>query len=251
MARVRVQVDLDSKEARLLELLATRLAVRSRADLLQQAYGTFLWIVDEMLDGRRIVSVETADLEQLDRFKELCLPAVEPLRFGHYRYLTERPETGRRQLYLTGRNMTVGQLVYTMRANDLDAEAVAENLELPLEQVKEAVAYYETHRDLIENEAEEERHAMTQRKVVQVEIPEEWPEGLEGDQVEVMHEIVRLGIHQLKVRRALEMIQAGTGSLGYVAEQTGLSKRDLVREARSRGIEPPFDEQTVREQLGP
>ena len=165
MARVRVQVDLDSKEVRLLELLATRLSVRSRADLLQQAYGTFLWIVNEMLEGRRIVSVEAQDLKQLDRFKELALPAVEPLRFGHYRYLTERPETGRHQLYLTGRNMTVGQLVYTMRANDLDTEEAAEDMELPLEQVKEAVAYYETHRDLIEAEAEEDRRSLQERGV--------------------------------------------------------------------------------------
>jgi uncharacterized protein (DUF433 family) len=165
MERVRVQVDLDSKQARLLELLATRLAVRSRADLLQQAYGTFLWIVDEMLAGRRIVSVETEALEQLDRYKELSLPAVEPLRFAHYRYLVERPETGRRQLYLTGRNMTVGQLVYTMRANDLEAEAAAEDLELPLEQVREALAYYETHRDLIESEADEERRSLQDRGV--------------------------------------------------------------------------------------
>lgn len=250
MTRVRVQVDLDSKEVRLLELLATRLAVRSRADLLQQAYGAFLWIVDEMLDGRRIVSVKAAALEQLDRFKELCLPAVEPLRFGHYRYLTERPETGRHQLYLTGRNMTVGQLVYTMRANELDAEAAAEDLGLPVEQVKEALAYYETHRDLIESEDEEGQRSLPEHKVVQVEIPEEWLQDLEGDRSTMMYEILRLGVYQFKVRRALEMYQAGAGSLGYVAEKTGLSKRDLVREARARGIEPPFDEQTVREELG-
>ena len=160
MTRMRVQVDLDSKAVRLLDLLQTRLAVRSRTDLLQQAYGTFLWVVNEMLAGRRIVSVDTAALEQLQRFKELSLPAVEPLRFAHYRYLVERPETGRRQLYLTGRTMTVGQLVYTMRANDLDAEAAAEDLDLPLEQVQEALAYYETHQELIESEAEEERRAL-------------------------------------------------------------------------------------------
>jgi uncharacterized protein (DUF433 family) len=165
MARVRVQVDLDSKEIRLLELLATRLSVRSRADLLQQAYGTFLWIVDEMLAGRRIVSVETESLEHLDRFKELSLPAVEPLRFRHYQYLVARPETGRQQLYLKGRTMTVGQLVYTMRANGLEAEAAAEDLELPLEQVKEALAYYETHRDLVESEAEEDRRYLRERGV--------------------------------------------------------------------------------------
>jgi hypothetical protein len=87
-------------------------------------------------------------------------------------------------------------------------------------------------------------------KVISVEIPEQWLEGLDWDQRTVVQEIIQLGTHQLKIRRALEMYQAGTGSLGYVAERVGLSKRDLIREARSRGIEPPFDEQTVHEELG-
>ncbi len=39
--RVRVQVDLTRAEATLMELLQKRLSVRSRADLLQQAYGSF------------------------------------------------------------------------------------------------------------------------------------------------------------------------------------------------------------------
>jgi hypothetical protein len=87
-------------------------------------------------------------------------------------------------------------------------------------------------------------------KTVRVEIPEEWLQDLEWDQATVMQEIIQLGVYQFKVRRALEMVLAGTGSLGYIAEKTGLSKRDLIREARSRGIEPSFDEQTVREELG-
>lgn len=66
----------------------------------------------------------------------------------------------------------------------------------------------------------------------------------------VMQEIIQLGIHQFKVRRALEMYQAGIGSLGYVAEKVGLSKRELIHEARSRGMEPSFDEESVREELG-
>ncbi len=160
MSRVRVQVDLDSKEVRLLELLESRLSVRSRADLLQQAYGTFLWVANEMLAGRRIISVDKTTLETLARFKELSIPAIEPLRFEHYRYLTARPETGRQQLYLKGRQMTVGQLVSTMRANDLDAEVAAADLALPLEQVREALAYYEIHKDLITSEMEEERRAL-------------------------------------------------------------------------------------------
>ena len=69
--KVRVRVDLTAAEAGLLELLRGRLAVRSRADLLKQAYGTFLWIVDEMLSGRRVVSIEPEMMDQLERFKEL------------------------------------------------------------------------------------------------------------------------------------------------------------------------------------
>jgi uncharacterized protein (DUF433 family) len=155
MTRVRVQVDLDAKDVKLLELLEKRLSVRSRADLLQQAFGTFLWVVDEMLSGRSIVSVKGDALDQLERFKELSIPAVEPLRFKHYRYLVARPEKGHSQLYLKGRNMTVGQLIYKMRANQLDVEEAAQDMDLPLEQVIEALVYYEVHREIVESETEE------------------------------------------------------------------------------------------------
>ena len=87
-------------------------------------------------------------------------------------------------------------------------------------------------------------------KTVRVEIPEQWLEGLDWDQGGVVQEIIQLGTYQLKVRRALEMYQAGAGSLGYVSEQAGIPKRDLIREARARGIEPLYDEETVREELG-
>ena len=162
---VRVQVDLTTAEAALMELLKERLSVRSRADLLQQAYGSFLWIVDEMLDGRRIISVEPSRLGLLDRFKELSLPAVEPLVFRHYGYLVSRPDSGREQPYLKGRNMTVGQLVYKMRANDMTPEEAAEDMDLPLMQVTEAVAYYETHTELIEAEAEEDKLVLQEHGV--------------------------------------------------------------------------------------
>lgn len=154
--RVRVQVDLTRAEAALMELLQKRLSVRSRADLLQQAYGTFLWVVDEMLSNRRIVSVEAEELKRLERYKELSVPAVQPAVFEHYEYLIHRPEKGRKQPYLKGRHMTVGQLIYAMRADKLTAEQAASDYELPLEQIHEAQAYYEVHRDVIEAEADEE-----------------------------------------------------------------------------------------------
>ena len=88
---------------------------------------------------------------------------MEPLLFERYQYLTTRPQTGRNQLYLKGRNTTVGQLVYKMRANDLSAEQAAEDINLPVLQVREAQAYYQTHRELIEAEMEEEKHYLLSR----------------------------------------------------------------------------------------
>lgn len=155
--KVRVQVDLSETEAILLQHLAGRLSVRSRADLLQQAYGTFLWIVNELLAGRRIVSVNNDTLEGIERYKELSIPAIEPLRFEHYDYLTPQPDSNYKQYYLKGRNMRVGQLIYKMRANNLSAEEAAADMDLPLAQVREAQVYYEVNRDLIERETEGEK----------------------------------------------------------------------------------------------
>jgi uncharacterized protein (DUF433 family) len=90
----------------------------------------------------------------------LSVPAVQPALFEHYQYLVSRPEKGRRQPYLKGRNMTVGQLIYAMRANKLTSEQAASEFELPLEQIREAQTYYEVHRDVIEAEADEEKQLL-------------------------------------------------------------------------------------------
>lgn len=163
--KARVQVDLSAAELSMLDLLQHRLAVRSRADLLQQAYGTFLWVVDEMLSGRRVVSVDPTALDELSRYKELSVPAVGPVTFQHYRYLIHRASSGRQQLYLKGRNMTVGQLIYKIRANHLDLEEAAADMDLPVDQVREAMAYYHTHRSLIESEMDEDQRVLQSRGV--------------------------------------------------------------------------------------
>ncbi len=74
-----------------------------------------------------------------------------------YEHLVARPHPWRKQLYLQGRNMTVGQLVATMRANKLSPEEAAEDFSLPLAQIKEALAYYEAHSDLVNAELREEK----------------------------------------------------------------------------------------------
>ncbi len=83
---------------------------------------------------------------------------------------------------------------------------------------------------------------------ITVEIPREWVEGLPEEELTYKH-IVRLGIKQLKIERAIHLYQDGIGSVGYISEQLGIGKPDLIREMRLRNIEPNFSEQTVREEL--
>ena len=104
-------------------------------------------------------------LDQIEKFKELSLPAVQPLLFEHYQYLVTRPEKGRKQAYLKGRNMTVGQLIYWMRANGLNTKEAAADFDLPVEQVHEAQAYYQVHQELVEADAEEEKRYLLAQEV--------------------------------------------------------------------------------------
>ena len=83
---------------------------------------------------------------------------------------------------------------------------------------------------------------------VTVKIPRTWIKGLPEEEL-ILKQIIRLGIYQYKVERALQLYRDGVGSLGYVAEQIGLDKRDLIREARHHNIDPEFSDQTIKEEL--
>jgi uncharacterized protein (DUF433 family) len=78
-------------------------------------------------------------------------------------YLIARPHRWRRQLSIKGRNLTVGQLLSTMRANRYTPQQASDELELPLAAIQEALAYYAENRELIEMEATEERRRLSER----------------------------------------------------------------------------------------
>jgi len=80
-----------------------------------------------------------------------------------YSHLVERPQSWRRQLYLQGRNMSVGQLVATMRANGLSAQEEAADLHIPIAHIQEALSYYELHHDLIDAELREDRRYLQEK----------------------------------------------------------------------------------------
>ena len=89
--------------------------------------------------------------ELIDRSANREAP-VEP-----WQYLVRRRHPWRTQLYVKGRNLTVRQLVGSMKANQFDEAAAAADHRLPVEAVREALAYVERNRELLETEAEIER----------------------------------------------------------------------------------------------
>ncbi len=89
--------------------------------------------------------------ERIDR-REMREAAVEP-----WQYLVRRQHPWRKQLYVKGRNMTARQLVGSMKANQLDEAATAADYRLPVEAVRESLAYVEGNREFLETEAEIER----------------------------------------------------------------------------------------------
>jgi ABC-type Fe3+-hydroxamate transport system substrate-binding protein len=80
-----------------------------------------------------------------------------------WRYLMSRPHPWRKQLYIKGRNMTVGQLMSTVGANRLTPQGAAIDLDLPVEAILEAQAYYEENKGLIQMEAAEERRFLAEQ----------------------------------------------------------------------------------------
>jgi uncharacterized protein (DUF433 family) len=109
------------------------------------------------------VKVEEA-LSRIQSLEERLRSAEGPV--ARWQFLVARSHPWRRQLYIKGRNLTVGQLMSTLRANRLSAEQAAEDLELPLGAVQEALHYYEENWQLIQLEAQEERRRLAEQGVV-------------------------------------------------------------------------------------
>ena len=107
--------------------------------------------------------LEKLDLEEGTHFTILLFEAVREHAQENYQYLVARDHPRRQQLYIKGRNLTVGQLVSSMRADQLTPEQAAERYDLPLEAIQEALTYYQTDREVIEAEAEADKRYLREK----------------------------------------------------------------------------------------
>jgi predicted HTH domain antitoxin len=81
-----------------------------------------------------------------------------------------------------------------------------------------------------------------------VEIPDERLAELEAYK-EKLGELLLLGLSQVKIHEALLLYKRGLVSLGRAAELSGISERDMIRQARAVGIEPAWSASQVEEEL--
>ena len=82
-----------------------------------------------------------------------------------WQYLESRPHSWRKQLYIKGRRQKASTVWLDMIVNELTPEEVAENKELPLAAVTEAIEYCQSNQELLKREAQEERRRLEEKGI--------------------------------------------------------------------------------------
>jgi uncharacterized protein (DUF433 family) len=82
---------------------------------------------------------------------------VEPMPWI---YLEPRVHCWRKQLYIKNRQLTARNVAGVLYANQLTEEQTAEDMEIPVEAVREAITYVACNKDLVETEAAYERQLL-------------------------------------------------------------------------------------------
>lgn len=89
--------------------------------------------------------------------ERLIIPELENPAPSGWKYLVQRPHAWRRSPYIKGRRLPAAVIWHDMIANDQTEEEAAEDWDLPVEAIREAVIWSEQNRAMLAMEAEEER----------------------------------------------------------------------------------------------
>jgi len=87
-------------------------------------------------------------------------------------------------------------------------------------------------------------------KRMTLEVPTTLARELDTADQEFLVEVLETGLSTLRIEGALKRYAAGGRSFGTAAREAGVSHSKLACQANARGMEPPFSEATIREELG-
>lgn len=82
-------------------------------------------------------------------------------------------------------------------------------------------------------------------------LPDSLARELESASQGFVLDVLERGLRELRVERALEAYGRGGLTFAAAAGQAGLGQAELARHAYARGLEPPFSEETLTEELAP
>ena len=82
-----------------------------------------------------------------------------------WQYLEKRSHPWRKQLYIKGKRLKAFDVWMDMIVNKETPVEAAENWDLPLDAVMEAIKYCQTHQELLKKEAQKERCYLEERGI--------------------------------------------------------------------------------------
>ena len=80
-------------------------------------------------------------------------------------------------------------------------------------------------------------------------IPDELARELDLVGEGLLIDLLERGLREFKIEQALDRYTRGGISFGAAAHQAGVSQSELARHAYARGMEPPFNPETLAEEL--
>ena len=85
--------------------------------------------------------------------------------------------------------------------------------------------------------------------MVKLEIPEDLLKDIDIKNPSQLEEILRMGIRQMKIEKALHSYREGNISIAKAAELADISLSEIIMQASARGLKPLFDEKMIDEEM--
>lgn len=87
-------------------------------------------------------------------------------------------------------------------------------------------------------------------KTITVRLPDNLVKDFPEDESSIS-EILKLGLKQLKIEKAIEKYKKGGMSLAKAAELAGISIREMITVAYAHGLEPKYDRSLIESRINP
>jgi len=156
----RQNFNVDADQAADLEAARIFLNAPTIKDAMLRAARLVNSIARELRTGKKLVA-----LDEGGHTVRIMIPDLEHT-VSSWIYLCDRPHPWRRQLYIKGRKLMASTVWSDMVANQQTPEEAAEDRDLPVAAVIEAIRYSEENLDLIRMEAQEEKQRLIAPGVV-------------------------------------------------------------------------------------